>query len=202
VPINYRGALLSTLLHVSLIPTSYNRPSTYQLQRSATEGLVPISYRGALLHSHRHENLKSYTAVFMFTENTALRVYMQLHPHSVSLTGLIIVTENSLNCFHHLVSTAAGRPDITIHVKKWETRQNWTINLGAHAVSDVHSLDSAHFPVVSALPRSDTQYSRFPLSLLHIPYAGWVELIPAPVCVINSSIFRPIAFLLHTRCLN
>jgi hypothetical protein len=37
VPISYRGALLSTLLHVSLIPTSHNRPSTYQLQRSATE---------------------------------------------------------------------------------------------------------------------------------------------------------------------
>jgi hypothetical protein len=37
VPISYRGALLSTLLHVSLIPTSHNRPTTYQLHRSATE---------------------------------------------------------------------------------------------------------------------------------------------------------------------
>jgi hypothetical protein len=37
VPISYRGALLSTLLHVSLIPTSHNRPSTYQLVRSAAE---------------------------------------------------------------------------------------------------------------------------------------------------------------------
>jgi hypothetical protein len=37
VHIIYRGALLSTLLHVSLISTSHNRPSTYQLQRSATE---------------------------------------------------------------------------------------------------------------------------------------------------------------------
>jgi hypothetical protein len=37
VPISCRGALLSTLLHGSLILTSHNRPSTYQLQRSATE---------------------------------------------------------------------------------------------------------------------------------------------------------------------
>jgi hypothetical protein len=37
VPISYRGALLSTLLHVSLIPTSHNRPSADQVQRSATE---------------------------------------------------------------------------------------------------------------------------------------------------------------------
>jgi hypothetical protein len=36
-PISYRKALLSTLLHVSLIPTSHNSPSAYQLQRSATE---------------------------------------------------------------------------------------------------------------------------------------------------------------------
>jgi hypothetical protein len=36
VPISYRGALLSTLLHVSLILKSYN-------------SLEPISYRGALL---------------------------------------------------------------------------------------------------------------------------------------------------------
>jgi hypothetical protein len=36
-PIGYRGALLSTLLYVSLIPTSHNRPSAYQLERSATE---------------------------------------------------------------------------------------------------------------------------------------------------------------------
>jgi hypothetical protein len=34
---SYRGALLTTLLHVSLIPTSHNRPSTYQLQRSSTD---------------------------------------------------------------------------------------------------------------------------------------------------------------------
>jgi hypothetical protein len=37
VPISYRGGLLSTLLHVRLIPTSYNKPRTYQLQRSSTE---------------------------------------------------------------------------------------------------------------------------------------------------------------------
>jgi hypothetical protein len=37
VPISYTGALLSTLLHLSLIPISYNRSSAYQLQRSATE---------------------------------------------------------------------------------------------------------------------------------------------------------------------
>jgi hypothetical protein len=37
VPISYRGVLLSTLLYVSLIPTSHNRPSIYQLQKSATE---------------------------------------------------------------------------------------------------------------------------------------------------------------------
>jgi hypothetical protein len=36
-PISYRGALLNTLLHVCLLPTSHKRPSTYQLQRSATE---------------------------------------------------------------------------------------------------------------------------------------------------------------------
>jgi hypothetical protein len=34
---SYRGALLITLLHVSLIPTSHNRPSACQLQKSATE---------------------------------------------------------------------------------------------------------------------------------------------------------------------
>jgi hypothetical protein len=33
----YRGALLSTLLHLSLTPISYNKASAYQLQRSATE---------------------------------------------------------------------------------------------------------------------------------------------------------------------
>jgi hypothetical protein len=37
VPISYRRALLSTLLHVSLIATSYNRPCAYLLQRSATK---------------------------------------------------------------------------------------------------------------------------------------------------------------------
>jgi hypothetical protein len=37
VPVSYSGALLSTLLHVSLIPTSYNRHGTYQLEKSATE---------------------------------------------------------------------------------------------------------------------------------------------------------------------
>jgi hypothetical protein len=48
VPIRYRGALLSTLLHVSLLPTSFNRPSAYQLQKSATEPsstcLIPKSH--------------------------------------------------------------------------------------------------------------------------------------------------------------
>jgi hypothetical protein len=36
-PIRNRGALLSTLIHVSLITTTHNRSSTYQLQRNATE---------------------------------------------------------------------------------------------------------------------------------------------------------------------
>jgi hypothetical protein len=60
---------MSTLLHVSLIPTSYNRLSAYQLQRSAiehsstreqaTRGLVPISYKGALLSTLLHVSLIS-----------------------------------------------------------------------------------------------------------------------------------------------
>jgi hypothetical protein len=43
VPISYRVALLSTLLHASLIPTSHNRPSAYQLQRSAMSTLLHVS---------------------------------------------------------------------------------------------------------------------------------------------------------------
>jgi hypothetical protein len=57
VPISYRGALLSSLLLVSLIPTSHNRPSTYQLQRSATEHsstyLIPTSYKRPSVMSYR-----------------------------------------------------------------------------------------------------------------------------------------------------
>jgi hypothetical protein len=48
VPVSYRRALLSTLLHVSLIRTSHNRPSTYQLQTSATE--PSSTYKS---HSHK-----------------------------------------------------------------------------------------------------------------------------------------------------
>jgi hypothetical protein len=48
VPISYRRVLRNTLLHVSLIPTSYKRPSAYQLQRSATE-------HSSTCKSHSHE---------------------------------------------------------------------------------------------------------------------------------------------------
>jgi GTP-sensing pleiotropic transcriptional regulator CodY len=71
VPISYSGELLSTLLHVSLIPTSHNRRSASQLQRSATEhsstfpqattGLVPISYRRALLSTLLHASFPQAT---------------------------------------------------------------------------------------------------------------------------------------------
>jgi hypothetical protein len=37
MPISYRAALLSTLLHVSLIPLGHKKPNAYQLQSSATE---------------------------------------------------------------------------------------------------------------------------------------------------------------------
>jgi hypothetical protein len=47
-PISCRRALLSTLLHVSLFPTSHNRPSTYPLQRSATE-------QSSTCKSHSHK---------------------------------------------------------------------------------------------------------------------------------------------------
>jgi hypothetical protein len=70
VPIGYRGALLSTLLHVNLIPTSHNGPNTNQLQKSANEHsstyhfhsvssnkLLPINYRGALLSNLLHVSL-------------------------------------------------------------------------------------------------------------------------------------------------
>jgi hypothetical protein len=53
VPISYREALLRTLLHVNLIPTSYNRPSTYQLQRSATENSYTCK-------SHSHKLQQAY----------------------------------------------------------------------------------------------------------------------------------------------
>jgi hypothetical protein len=70
VPISYRRAILSNVLHVRLILTSHNRLSTYQLQKSATEhfstyvsftrattGLVPISYRRALVSPPLHVSL-------------------------------------------------------------------------------------------------------------------------------------------------
>jgi hypothetical protein len=53
VPISYRRALLSTLLRVSLIPISHNRPSAYQLQRSATEDT-------SICKSHSHKLQEAY----------------------------------------------------------------------------------------------------------------------------------------------
>jgi hypothetical protein len=46
--VSYRRPLLSTLLHVSFILTSHNRPRTYQLQRNATEHSSPYKF-----HSHK-----------------------------------------------------------------------------------------------------------------------------------------------------
>jgi hypothetical protein len=53
LPSSYRGALLSPLLHVSLIPTSHNRPSAHQLQKSAT---APSS----TCKSHPHKLQQAY----------------------------------------------------------------------------------------------------------------------------------------------
>jgi hypothetical protein len=47
-PIIYRRVLLSTLLHVSLIPTSHIRPSAYQLQSSTTD-------HSSACRSHSHK---------------------------------------------------------------------------------------------------------------------------------------------------
>jgi hypothetical protein len=66
VPISYRGAPLSTLLHVSLIPTRHNRPSAYQLQRSTTEHSSTCKS-----HSHSHNRPSTYQLQRSATEHSS-----------------------------------------------------------------------------------------------------------------------------------
>jgi hypothetical protein len=59
VPISYRGALLSTLLHATVYV--YTQFAECTSTPKATRGLEPISYRGALLSTLLHATVYVYT---------------------------------------------------------------------------------------------------------------------------------------------
>jgi hypothetical protein len=64
--ISYRRALLSTLLHVSLIPTSHNKPRTYQSQKSATEHASTCKS-----HSHKPQQASTHQSQRSATVHTS-----------------------------------------------------------------------------------------------------------------------------------
>jgi hypothetical protein len=105
VPISYRGALLSTLLHVSLIPTRHNRPSAYQLQRSATEHSSTCKS-----HSHKPQQAQ-YLSV---TEERYWALFYMFSLILTATTGLVPIiyrrTPLSSLLYASLILTSHNRP--------------------------------------------------------------------------------------------
>jgi hypothetical protein len=137
VRICYREALLSTLLHVSVISASHNRPSKHQLQSSANEllrvsfpiskGQVPISYREAIMSTLLHVLLSSHNRPrqYQFHWRTLSIPHMEvsipqpttgLEPISYRGTMLCNLPSVSLiSTIHNRIQTIRREPQKTLH---------------------------------------------------------------------------------------